>query len=34
MLLVSWDCRISAYTSSRRKKETDRISYETEFRMA
>lgn len=25
MLLVSWDCRISAYTSSRRKKETDRL---------
>jgi hypothetical protein len=34
MLLVSWDCRISAYTNSRRKKEIDRISYETEFRMA
>ena len=24
MLLVSWGCRISAYTSSRKKKETDR----------
>ncbi len=28
MLLVSWDCRISACTSSRKKKETDRTSYE------
>ena len=26
MLLASWDCRISAYTSSRKKKETDRTS--------
>src|SRR5947209_6824546 len=25
MLLVSWDCRISACTSSRKRKETDRI---------
>src|SRR5260221_450680 len=28
MLLVSWDCRISACTSSRKKKETDRTSYQ------
>jgi hypothetical protein len=31
MLLVSWDCRISAYTNSRKKKETDRVSYKTEL---
>jgi hypothetical protein len=31
MLLVSWGCHISAYTSSREKKEIDRASRDVEF---
>jgi hypothetical protein len=34
MLRVSWDCRISACTSSRKKKETDRASCDAQLRLA
>jgi hypothetical protein len=32
MLLVSWGCHISAYTSSRKKTEADRVAGDAEFR--
>ena len=34
MQRVSWGCRISAYISSRKKKEADRASGDAELRLA